>query len=202
MAAAGVWNITRGPIPLRSAVYPSLAAMWVRQRYTLFACSSFLAHVFTHSVCCRVFTTSNGFVMAAASAPADPPASRCVLILSSRWSRSASAPRPCACPRNCLAFSYTEKCTTVYGTFIRTVVRYDRKKGRSPSSLAICDMQSHTPLWVLPGSCNRCFTTSIGSITPSAATVASAPDTAATAGSTVVFPGPMSICLDFSYAAK
>ena len=57
--------------------------------------------------------------------PADPPANRCVLVLSSRWSRSASAPRPCACPRNCLAFSYTEKCTTVYGTFIRTVVRYD-----------------------------------------------------------------------------
>jgi len=38
--------------------------------------------------------------------------------------------------------------------------------------------------------------------TPSAATVASAPDTAAIVGSTVVFPGPMSICLDFSYAAK
>mmetsp|Transcript_38288 Transcript_38288/g.83294 ORF Transcript_38288/g.83294 Transcript_38288/m.83294 type:complete len:200 (+) Transcript_38288:626-1225(+) len=199
--------MTRGTSPFSRAPGPSLAAMRVRHLYTFGCCPASRAAALVgqrtaHSVCCRVFTTSSGLVTAAASPPATPPASKCVVKLSSNWSRSASGARPCARPRTCFAVSYTEKCTAVYGTFIRIVVRYDRKKVLSPSSRDTRDTQSQTPLYGLPGSCRRCFTTSMGRATASLTTVASAPETAATPGSTWVLPGLINICLDFSYAAK
>ena len=63
----------------------------------------------TPSSCSLVFTTSRGFVAAAAAAPAVPPASSCTARLSSSWPLSSF-----------FALSYVAKWMAVKGTFMNS----------------------------------------------------------------------------------
>ncbi len=63
-----------------------------------------------------------------------------------------------------------------------TVVLYDLKKADVPSSLLTLSIQSVMPLYGLLATCNRCFTTSDGVMTPSFTMVAIEPATAVAMG--------------------
>ena len=123
-------------------------------------------------VCILVFTTSMGVVTAAAKPPATPPAVNCVKNVS-----SSTSP-----PRNNLPDSYAAKCMAVNGTFMASVVGYERYNAPSPCERTVRRAQSHTPVYGDPHICRRCLMVSTGVCTASPMTVAAAPANACRAG--------------------
>ena len=73
-------------------------------------------------------------------------------------------------------------CNSLQTRCMLTVVLYDLKKAAKPSSRVTLSIQSVMPLYGLLATCNRCFTTSEGVMTPSLTMVAMDPATAVLMG--------------------
>ena len=110
-------------------------------------------------------------IRAAASPPAKPPAVNCVKKLSS----STSFPPLVKSLSAIFELSYAVKWMAVNGTFIASVVGYDRYSARTPPAFRVRLTQSHTPLYGELCICSRCLTVSTGVCTASPTTVAHAP---------------------------
>mmetsp|Transcript_14571 Transcript_14571/g.62442 ORF Transcript_14571/g.62442 Transcript_14571/m.62442 type:complete len:346 (+) Transcript_14571:1556-2593(+) len=154
-------------------------------------------------VCMRVLTTSRGLVNAAARPPAKPPAANCAKNVSSSISPSDSFFLNHAClPSAIFALSYAVKCIAVNGTFIASVVGYERYSAPMPCDRTVPRTQSHTPEYGELTICSRCFTVSTGVCTASPITVAHAPASACAKGACSPFVSPPSKLFMCSYVAK
>jgi len=90
----------------------------------------------------------------------------------------------------------------VKGTFMASVVGYERYSAPKPCSLTVPRTQSHTPAYGEWAICKRCFTVSTGVCTASPITVAQAPASACAKGLCSPFCAPPKARFMCSYVAK